>query len=104
MCGIIQTVCFSIIVLTVVIGHFPPPVNCGVPDHPVNGSVGPLQSTLGGSVIQFGCNPGFIPAERMMATCMLDGTWSLDPGTLVCSGETSGIPHAQDICMACVLM
>ena len=54
-------------------------------------------------MIQFGCDPGFIPAERMMATCMLDGSWSPDPGTLMCSGETSGVPDAQDIYTACVL-
>jgi len=86
-----------------VIGHFLPPVNCGVPDHPMNGFIGPPQSTLGGIVIQFGCDPGFIPAERMMATCMLDGSWSPDPGTLMCSGETSRVPDAQDIYTACVL-
>jgi len=69
----------------------------------MNGFIGPPQSTLGGIVIQFGCDPGFIPAERMMATCMLDGSWSPDPGTLMCSGETSRVPDAQDIYTACVL-
>ena len=65
------------------------PVNCGMPNRPVNGSIQTPQSTLGGSVVEFGCAPGFIPAERMMATCTLNGTWSPDPGTLMCNGETT---------------
>ena len=63
------------------------PVDCGMPNRPVNGSIRTSQSTLGGSVVEFGCAPGFIPSERMMATCALNGTWSPDPGTLMCSGE-----------------
>ena len=65
------------------------PVNCGMPNRPVNGSIQTPQSTLGGSVVDFGCTTGFIPAERMMATCTLNGTWSPDPGTLMCNGETT---------------
>lgn len=83
----VQTVCLCIIVFAVVIAHFLPPVNCGMPNRPMNGSVEPPQSALGGSVIEFGCDPGFIPSERMMATCTLNGTWSPDPGTLMCNGE-----------------
>ena len=86
--SIIQTVCLCIIIL-VVIAHFLPPVNCDMPDNPVNGSIEPPQSTLTGSVIEFGCDPGFIPAERMTATCMLNGNWSPDPGTLVCNGKVT---------------
>jgi len=63
-------------------------VDCRMPNHPMNGSVEPPQSTLGGSMIQFGCDPGFIPADRMMTTCTLNGTWSPDPGILVCSVST----------------
>jgi len=70
-------------------------VDCEMPNHPVNGFFRPPQSTLGGSVIEFGCDPGFIPAERMTGICMLSGNWSPDPGTLVCSGK---ITKCADTC------
>ena len=43
--------------------------------------------------VVFRCNPGFVPASRMNATCMspdgisVNGTWTPDPADLVCNGE-----------------
>ena len=72
-----------------------PPVNCGVPNAPENGIIENVQSisTVGGAQIFFRCNPRFVPAGRMSATCRSPdgisavGTWTPDPAHLVCNGE-----------------
>ena len=72
-----------------------PPVNCGVPRTPENGIIENMPSinTAGGTEIFFRCNPRYVPAGRMSATCMspdgisIDGTWTPDPADLVCNGE-----------------
>ena len=72
-----------------------PPVRCGMPRGPGKGSIKNIQSisTVGGAQIFFRCNPGYVPAGRMSATCMspdgilADGTWTPDPADLVCNGE-----------------
>ena len=72
-----------------------PPVNCGMPRAPENGSIENIQSisTVGGAQIFFGCTPGYIPAGRISATCVSPdgisavGTWTQDPVDLVCNGE-----------------
>ena len=48
---------------------------------------------MGGAQIFFRCNPGYVPAGRMSATCVSPdgisavGTWTRDPANLVCNGE-----------------
>ena len=72
-----------------------PSVNCGIPPTPENGIIENIQSisTVGGAQIFFRCNPGFVPAGRMNATCVspdgisVVGTWTPDPADLVCNGE-----------------
>ena len=66
-----------------------------MPNAPENGIIENIQSisTVGGAQIFFKCNPRYIPAERMRATCVspdgvsADGTWTPDPADLVCNGE-----------------
>ena len=70
-------------------------VNCGMPTSPENGIIENMQtiSTVGGAQIFLRCNPGYIPAGRMNATCVspdgisVVGNWTLDPADLVCNGE-----------------
>ena len=72
-----------------------PPVDCGVLNAPENGIIENIHSisTVGGAQIFFKCNPRYVPAERMSATCVSPdgisavGTWSPDPADLVCNGE-----------------
>ena len=65
------------------------PVSCGQPVIPGNGSIETYQNTTEGAEIFFRCNPGFVPAGTMRATCGTDGRWTPDPATLVCTGEIS---------------
>ena len=72
-----------------------PPVSCGMPRAPENGIIENIQSisAVGGAQIFFRCNPGYVPAGRMSATCVspdgisVDGTWTPDPADFVCNGE-----------------
>ena len=72
-----------------------PPVDCGVPHVPGNGTIENIQSisTVGGVQIVFRCNSRYVPAGRMSAACMspdgisADGTWTPNPADLVCIGE-----------------
>ena len=64
-----------------------PPVGCGRPVTPDNGSIEAHQNTTEGAEIFFRCDPGFVPAGRMRAVCGTDGRWNPDPATLVCTGE-----------------
>ena len=80
---------------TSIFANFLPPVNCEIPTVPGNGSIQDIQviSTVGGAQIVFMCNPGFVPAGRMSATCVspdgisVVGTWTPDPADLVCNGK-----------------
>ena len=51
---------------------------------------------MGGAQTFLRCNPGFVPSERMGATCVSPdgisavGTWTPDPADLVCNGESNG--------------
>ena len=75
--------------------NFFPPVNCGVPRAPRNGTIENFQSIsrVGGAQIVFRCNERFVPAGRISATCVsadgisVVGTWTPDPADLVCNGE-----------------
>ena len=69
------------------------PVNCRVPRAPENGMIENIQSTVGGAQLFFRCNPRYVPAGRMSATCMSPdgisvlGTWTPNPADFVCNGE-----------------
>ena len=66
-----------------------------MPTAPENGIIENIQSisTVGGAQIVFRCNPRYVPAGRMSATCIspdgisVDGTWTPDPADLVYNGE-----------------
>ena len=72
-----------------------PPVSCGMPPAPENGIIENIQSisTVGGAQIFFRCNPRYVPAGRISATCVSPdgisavGTWTPDPADLVCNGK-----------------
>ena len=85
--------------------NFLPPVNCGMPRAPENGIIENMQSisTVGGAQIFFRCNPRYVPAGRMSATCVspdgisVVGTWTPDPADLVCNGEIQEAENHQNI-------
>jgi len=66
-----------------------------MPRAPQNGIIENFQSisTVEGAQILFRCNPRYVPAGRMSATCRSPdgmsavGTWTPDPADLVCNGE-----------------
>ena len=66
------------------------PANCGDPTVPTNGYIyGTYQNTTEGTVIEFGCDSGFVPAGNTTAVCALDGRWIPDPATLVCTCKST---------------
>ena len=66
------------------------PANCDDPTVPTNGSIyGANENTTEGTVIEFGCNPGFVPAGNKTAVCASDGRWIPDPATLVCTCKST---------------
>ena len=84
MCG-----CYSLFQITALVEEqsvfFFLKANCGAPTVPTNGSIGAYQNTTEGTVIMFGCDPGFVPAGNTTAVCASDGRWIPDPATLVCT-------------------
>ena len=70
--------------------NFFPPVNCRTPPNPQNGMIKNISTVE----VVFRCNPGFVLAGRMNATCVSPdgisavGTWIPDPADFVCNGET----------------
>ena len=40
-------------------------------------------------MIEFGCDPGFIPTKNTTAVCASDGRWIPDPATLVCTCKST---------------
>ena len=70
--------------------NFLTPVDCGMPNAPKNGIIENMQSisTVGGAQIFFRCNPEYVPAGRMSATCVSSTiSWTPDPANLVCNGK-----------------
>ena len=61
-----------------------PPVDCGSPVTPQNGSVANYTGTTNGSAAFFSCNPGLVPIGRMRAVCTGNG-WSPNPADLSCT-------------------
>ena len=63
---------------------------CSAPPYPLNGSV--LANNrcpyVEGDVVNFPCLSGLSPADVMIATCTMDGSWSPDPQLLTCSRAT----------------
>ena len=61
------------------------PANCSAPTAPESVTIEPYQNTTEGAEIAFMCNPGFIPADKMIAVCTVNGSWNPDPATTECS-------------------
>ena len=62
-------------------------VDCGQLDNPVNGFVETLLSTTFGSIVEYGCNFGFLPIGNLVRTCQSNGQWSGSEPTCVPSGN-----------------
>ena len=64
---------------------------------------------MGGAQIFFRCNPRYVPAERMRATCVSPdgvsavGTWTPDPADLVCNGEIQNRHNSDETPFGSVL-
>ena len=82
-----------------------------MPRAPENGIIENFQSisTVGGGHIFFRCNPGYVPAGRMSATCVSPdgvsavGTWTPDPADLVCNGEIQNRHKSDETPLGAVL-
>ena len=60
------------------------PANCSAPTVPGNASIMPYQNTTEGAEVLFKCNQGFTP-ENVTAVCAVNGSWTPDPGSVVCN-------------------
>lgn len=66
----------------------PPPVDCGVPDPPVNGSfVVSLADTTQNSVIFYRCDEGLFPMGDLPSICNASGVWNPNPRDQFCATE-----------------
>ena len=63
---------------------YSPPVDCGSPCSPQNGSVTSYTGTTNGSLAFYSCDPGLVPVMGMRAVCTGNG-WSPNPADLSCS-------------------
>ena len=63
---------------------------CSAPPSPLNGSVQADNSSpyVEGDVVNFQCLSGLSPADVMIATCTMEGSWRPDPQLLTCSSTT----------------
>ena len=64
-----------------------PPVDCGPPGSPWNGSVASYTGTTNGSVAIYSCDTGLVPVMGMRAVCTVNG-WSPNPADLSCTVGT----------------
>ena len=65
-------------------------VVCGDPSSPVNGRVGRPSGSGLGSTVSFQCSEGLSPPWVMNSTCNINGTWSPNPGELICTSPDVG--------------
>ena len=72
---------------------------CSDPPSPLNGSVQANNRCLymEGDVVNFQCLSGLSPADVMIATCTMDGSWRPDPQLLTCSSATEDTATATAI-------
>ena len=63
---------------------------CSAPPSPLDGSVQANNSSryVDGDVVNFQCLSGLSPADVMIATCTMVGSWRPDPQLLTCSSAT----------------
>ena len=80
------------------IHHFPlficpvaSPILCGLPQSPLNGSLGSHSTTSPlGTIVTFQCDEGLLPNNTMTTTCrdvLETGEWEPNPADLVCRIE-----------------
>ena len=63
---------------------------CSAPPSPLNGSVQVYNRCpyVEGDMVNFQCLSGLSPADVMIATCSMEGSWRPDPQLLTCSSAT----------------
>lgn len=65
----------------------PPPVDCGIPDPPVNGSLLGSINTTEDSMIFYRCNEGLFPMGNLPSVCGGNGVWKPNPRDQCCVTE-----------------
>ena len=65
-----------------------PTDQCSYPTVDPSVRVESYSSRVEGSQVTYFCQPGLVPSERKVATCMSDGSWSPDPSHLECRNYT----------------
>ena len=61
-------------------------VDCGVPNPPMNGTLGNYSHTEVGATVQFWCNEGFHPPDIRDSVCSNQGLWTPLPQEHNCRG------------------
>ena len=66
---------------------------CRQPLPPQNGSVDDRRGTNDGYMVNYYCNPGFLPDVQMIAICTTaNGSWVPEPADLVCTKQLRNVP------------
>ena len=67
------------------------PVNCGVPEAPVNGTVDIPAHTREGGSVGYRCNDGFRPSATFTSTCESSALWTPPPQNHNCTFVEGGV-------------
>ena len=62
-------------------------MDCGVPDSPINGTLGNYSNTEVGATVSFRCNEGFHPPDVRVSVCSDQGLWTPFPQEHNCRGK-----------------
>ena len=77
-------------------------VDCGVPDPPMDGTLGNYSHTAVGATVQFWCNEGFHPPDIRDSVCSNQGLWTPLPQKHNCRGKESQMGTEQASCFIIV--
>ena len=66
-------------------------VDCGVPDPPINGTMGNYSNTEVGATLQFWCNEGFHSPDIRVSVCSNQGLWTPLPQEHNCRGKNGDL-------------
>ena len=73
---------------------------CRQPLPPQNGSVDDRRGTNDGYMVNYYCNPGFLPDVPMIAICTtVNGSWVPEPADLVCTKQLHNVPGNCSNCI-----
>lgn len=72
-------------------------VNCSDPTPPVNGSIFNITGTTLYETAMYTCDSGFRPAAIQNSSCLMNATWTPDPGLHTCTEIVgNGEEHLYD--------